>query len=231
MSVFFSCGVGRFGDLGGGLFLLVAVFVSLHDQLAAFFGQFDDRPDIDAHAAVAAIFLHLVGVLTQKLQIEHRGPSKRVLSPLVRPTFMRRHKPVRRRPHVRLGQFAPQMGAGPGAAVEIGQGEVFVGAVQIVRILAPTQEECIDSQDVPEGSDDGDRTPLADHHRLGPEGARAIARRAACMKRTFAVENQPRAAVERAEFQPQARRTIFLQEPLDCRAAAFPDSDWAPAGK
>ena len=62
-----------------------------------------------------------------------------------------------------------RVGAGLDAAVEVGEGELLVGAVQVVVVLAPAQEQRIDAQLLLDQPDDRDRAPLADEDRLGAE--------------------------------------------------------------
>ena len=43
-------------------------------------------------------------------------------------------------------QLVEQVGAGLDAAMEVGEGELLVGSVQVIVVLAPAQEQCIDAQ-------------------------------------------------------------------------------------
>ena len=55
------------------------------------------------------------------------------------------------------------------AAVEVGEGELLVGSVQVVVVLAPAQEQGVDAQVLLDQPDDRDRAPLADEDGLGAE--------------------------------------------------------------
>src|SRR3972149_2036859 len=68
-----------------------------------------------------------------------------------------------------LCQFGPKMGAGTDSALEVGEAELFVGAVGIVVVLPPAQQEHVGVELVGEGIDDRDRAALADVHRRRAE--------------------------------------------------------------
>ena len=44
-------------------------------------------------------------------------------------------------PCLTVGKFLPEVGAGGGASVEVFDAEVFVGAVQVVAVLAPAEKQ------------------------------------------------------------------------------------------
>lgn len=54
--------------------------------------------------------------------------------------------------------------------MEIFDSEVLVGAVQVVGVLSPTEKQCVDSQNLFQSSDNGNRAPFADHDGFCPEG-------------------------------------------------------------
>src|SRR5437660_1700037 len=68
-------------------------------------------------------------------------------------------------PSRRSGQLREQVGGGLDAAVEVGQGELLVGAVQVVVVLAPAEQQGVDAELGLEQADDRDGAPLADEDR------------------------------------------------------------------
>ena len=64
-----------------------------------------------------------------------------------------------------LGQLRQQVGAGLDAAVEVGQRELLVRAVEVVVVLAPAEQEGIDAELRLEQADDRDRASFADEDR------------------------------------------------------------------
>src|SRR5262245_45903364 len=100
-------------------------------------------------------------------------------------------------------QLLPEMRAGLRSAVEVGQGEMFVGTVQIVAVPAPAQQECIESQNAAEAAYDRDRAPLANHDRIDGERAfdRAPRRRQVML---IGLEDECGRTMPRREFQREA---------------------------
>ena len=45
-----------------------------------------------------------------------------------------------------FGEFVPQVGAGRDAAVVVGEGKLLVGAVGVVVVLAPAQQQHVDAE-------------------------------------------------------------------------------------
>ena len=68
-----------------------------------------------------------------------------------------------------LSQLAPQIGAGPDAAVKVGEVEFFVRAVRVVVVEAPAKQQRIDAKLLMERAHDRDRAPFANEHRRRAE--------------------------------------------------------------
>ena len=66
-------------------------------------------------------------------------------------------------------EFFPEIGARGGASVEVFDTEVFVGAVQVVAVLAPAEEQRVNPEDLLETSYDGNGAAFAHHDRQAVE--------------------------------------------------------------
>ncbi len=63
-----------------------------------------------------------------------------------------------------LCQFRPKAGTGKGAAMKIRDMDVFIGAVKIVRVSAPAEQQGIDSQNLFEAENYRNRAALTDQN-------------------------------------------------------------------
>ena len=115
-----------------------------------------------------------------------------------------------RRSDFALAKLFPQVGAGFDAAMEVGQAEFFVGAVRVVVVQAPAQQQGIDSQQIVKGRHDRDRAPFAHEHRLRPKPC-SIARCGGRHIRAVQRHHHARRAVHVDQFHLDARRAELAQ--------------------
>ena len=110
------------------------------------------------------------------------------------------------------------MRAGLDAAVEVGEGELLVGAVQVVVVLAPAQEQGVDAQVLLDEPDDRDRAPLANENGPGAEAGLDRADRGLDAGR-FDIDQDGRRTVVADDLVGHARRAdlrdVFPELPLD----------------
>ena len=95
--------------------------------------------------------------------------------------------------------------------MEVGDGDVFVRAMQVVRVLSPAKQQCIHAEQFLERSDHGDRTALADHdwchaERFSNRGVSSL------HEGTVSVGHEAGAAVLFDELQAAAGGRLLLQE-------------------
>ena len=94
---------------------------------AAFLFQSDQLPHVDLDPALQAIGFHKIDILEDVFAIKH-----------IRSVSHRFHRNPR--------QFRPEAGAGSDAAMKIGEVEFLVGAMGVVIVLAPSEQQGIDSE-------------------------------------------------------------------------------------
>ena len=115
--------------------------------------EFHEPIHVGRDAAVDAVLLDLLRILNDELPIQHGcvrfDPARVIVAEWSafaprKPTY-----PIRSR-HGDLAQLAPQIGAGPDAAMEVRQAELLVGAVRVVVVLSPAEQQRVDAELVAE---------------------------------------------------------------------------------
>src|SRR5690606_18349323 len=112
---------------------------------------------------------------------------------------------------VSFADLFPEGGAGADAALEGIEAEVFVGAVQVVGVLSPAEQQSVDPQDRFEGADDGDGAPFADQNG-GLAEARFDRFLGGPHPGGMDVAEAGRGAVVRLELEPDSRRAAVAEE-------------------
>ena len=102
--------------------------------------------------------------------------------------------------------------------MEIGEGELLVGTMQIVVVLAPAQEQGIDAQMLLDEPDNRNRAPLANENRPRTKAGLDGADRSLDARR-FRIDDDGRRTVMTDDLISHTRRTnlrdMFVELPLD----------------